>query len=416
MNIAIIGGGISGLYTASILKELNYNITVYEASDRLGGRIYTHSRIKKKFVELGAAEIHGMKSVNYEMLDHLEHKIEPIVGNEYVWFENKLHDVEKKEDFPESVNGLFAYFGNISNETYEGSVMASLKEKSLYSSKLRYIVDGITSEYSASAEKLYAKSLGEEEWRWSSGFRNFFSYGRYSDAIDFFKDKLENEIQLNTSIVDINYADDGVTLLTRGGESHHFDKVIVSTSLGVLKKEKINFTPPMPDEKRIAIQKLGFGKGRKLFIEFDKPFWEEDTTEILGGKKCPIYLIRPAQPNCICAYIMADAAKEFNQLSDEDVAEILINELDEMFPDLNVQALYSNHYGKDWTSDPYFHGTYSYSRKDSIIHRETLKQPIEDKVFFIGEACNTSGHSATVHGAMETGEEVVRKYFDSKVV
>ena len=42
MNVAVIGGGISGLYATLMLQREGHKVTVYEASSRLGGRIYTH--------------------------------------------------------------------------------------------------------------------------------------------------------------------------------------------------------------------------------------------------------------------------------------------------------------------------------------------------------------------------------------
>lgn len=42
MNIGIVGGGISGLYAALMLRRQGNTVTVFEATDRLGGRIYTH--------------------------------------------------------------------------------------------------------------------------------------------------------------------------------------------------------------------------------------------------------------------------------------------------------------------------------------------------------------------------------------
>ncbi|MFI4955728.1 MAG: flavin monoamine oxidase family protein [Gammaproteobacteria bacterium] len=41
IDIAIIGGGISGLYTAYRLSDEHQNVAIFEASDRLGGRILT---------------------------------------------------------------------------------------------------------------------------------------------------------------------------------------------------------------------------------------------------------------------------------------------------------------------------------------------------------------------------------------
>jgi len=38
-TVAIIGAGAAGLYTADILKAQGYNVVIYEASERVGGRV-----------------------------------------------------------------------------------------------------------------------------------------------------------------------------------------------------------------------------------------------------------------------------------------------------------------------------------------------------------------------------------------
>src|SRR3981081_374851 len=40
-KIAIIGGGVAGLYCAYRLLDRGYEVTLYEATSRLGGRIFT---------------------------------------------------------------------------------------------------------------------------------------------------------------------------------------------------------------------------------------------------------------------------------------------------------------------------------------------------------------------------------------
>ena len=46
--VAIIGGGLSGLYTAYLLQQRGIESTVFEARDRLGGRIMSMSPSKRE--------------------------------------------------------------------------------------------------------------------------------------------------------------------------------------------------------------------------------------------------------------------------------------------------------------------------------------------------------------------------------
>lgn len=42
LKVGIIGAGVGGLYTALLLDSLGIDYDILEASDRVGGRIFTH--------------------------------------------------------------------------------------------------------------------------------------------------------------------------------------------------------------------------------------------------------------------------------------------------------------------------------------------------------------------------------------
>lgn len=56
-----------------------------------------------------------------------------------------------------------------------------------------------------------------------------------------------------------------------------------------------------------------------------------------------------------------------------------------------------------WASDPWSGGSYSYARPGHADARALLAAPVEDRLFFAGEACSTHDFS-TAHGAWRSGQ------------
>lgn len=71
-NIAVVGGGISGLFTAYKLSETNKSIILFESSDRLGGKIATIKKGKDISYEAGGARFHNSHSKLLSLIHELE--------------------------------------------------------------------------------------------------------------------------------------------------------------------------------------------------------------------------------------------------------------------------------------------------------------------------------------------------------
>jgi Monoamine oxidase len=56
-NIAVIGGGVAGLAAAFELRKIGCSVTLFEATDRIGGRVYTHYFDNYHYGDLGAMRI-----------------------------------------------------------------------------------------------------------------------------------------------------------------------------------------------------------------------------------------------------------------------------------------------------------------------------------------------------------------------
>jgi monoamine oxidase len=62
----------------------------------------------------------------------------------------------------------------------------------------------------------------------------------------------------------------------------------------------------------------------------------------------------------------------------------------------------------DWLTDPYALGAYTYVPVNALDAVEALTRPVNDTLYFAGEAAEPSGNWGTVHGAMESGRRAAR--------
>ena len=69
--------------------------------------------------------------------------------------------------------------------------------------------------------------------------------------------------------------------------------------------------------------------------------------------------------------------------------------------------------GHDWGADPFARGAYSYVRVGGIEAQAVLASPVENTLFFAGEATELEGHQATVHGALFAGQRAADEVLHS---
>jgi monoamine oxidase len=66
----------------------------------------------------------------------------------------------------------------------------------------------------------------------------------------------------------------------------------------------------------------------------------------------------------------------------------------------------------NWRDDPFARGAYSYPRAGGLEAQRRLGEPVEETLYFAGEATNSEGHAGTVHGAIATGLRAARQILE----
>lgn len=212
------------------------------------------------------------------------------------------------------------------------------------------------------------------------------------------------------------------------------DHVIVTVSLGVLKKQHASFfCPGLPAEKVAAIHRLGIGTTDKIFLEFEEPFWGPECNslqfvwedeaesrtltyppELWYRKICGFDVLYPPERygHVLSGWICGEEALVMEKFDDEAVAEICTEMLRQFTGNPNIpkprRILRSA-----WGSNPYFRGSYSYTQVGSTgTDVEKLAKPLPYtessktapmQVLFSGEATHRKYYSTT-HGALLSGQ------------
>ena len=79
----------------------------------------------------------------------------------------------------------------------------------------------------------------------------------------------------------------------------------------------------------------------------------------------------------------------------------------------HLEDLLDASYFHDWETDPYSRGAYSYGGVGADGAQEALGSPVENTLFFAGEATDVTGNNGTVHGAISSGKRAAQEILNS---
>ncbi|MEM9984564.1 MAG: NAD(P)/FAD-dependent oxidoreductase [Bacteroidota bacterium] len=396
--VVIIGAGAAGIYAGYLLAQAGVDFRILEASDRVGGRLGKLEGFADYPLDLGAEWLHGKKSLVGKLVKRTHTHITKDKSKERYWFKGEL--VKK---LPVDVWDVFEQA-----DLPDVSYAAYAQQQSLYP-KYEYLVEAVAGDFGAAADQLSAYGKIWEERHWSSGNQDYKFARTYFDLIyEQWATPILDRIRLNTVISKIDYRGDEIRTVDVSGKIQFAHRVIITVPLPILQDGDIEFLPPLPSEKVAAFQKIGMGPGMKVFLKFSSTFYHPN---VFGGPVCAAYASeqtgKQGDDSVLMAFAMGQQATKLTALgSDQAVVAALLDELDQMYAGQASQAFLAAKV-IDWGAMPFIRGAYSYSTVGIGKARALAAQPIENRLFFAGEAMNLQGHHQTVQGAVETGEKAV---------
>jgi polyamine oxidase len=205
----------------------------------------------------------------------------------------------------------------------------------------------------------------------------------------------DTRLHLNTVVTDISYTGDGVRVTSAGGKVFFGDYIICTFSIGVLQKGNLTFSPPLPQQKLIAINKFQLAIYTNIYLKFNRKFWTFDNQNILFvSEKRGYFTVHinyaaffPDDPDWYVLLITAEAdlSKQVENQTENETVNQLMAILKEMYgPDVPypVDVLIPV-----WYNNPLFYGSYSY-RPVNFTDKEygDMKSSVNGRLYFAGEA------------------------------
>lgn len=454
-DVLIFGAGTAGLTAARLLYDNGItNILVLEANNYCGGRV-KQENFGGTGVEVGANWIHGTRDNDPNKLSN------PIY---------KLSKDQKCFSSGDFLKGRFTYaYGSMQNDNINKLKVVDLNKRAVSSEDLmktlaKYRKDSDKAiETPISTDKPFRDGLTAAEWTWNMEnsdsddrlkqlveWSEFdFNYATtpeasslkltaaneefgdgcylvtdtrgYASILDCIAKPFQDKIMTGAKVTSITHSDDCVCANVQGMDKKCGKYGIVTFSVGVLqdligseeKPKNDFFISDLTPAKREAIRKSRMGHYLKIFVHFNRAFWDEKKDYIYrtvaNSKHYGYYqVIQPysSDPPIILMTLVGDKAKEAFEKGEKEIKEDIKTVLREWYDD--VPESFDIHF-KDWTCDQYFRGSFS-NNPLTGIHKKELSES-EGRLYFSGEG-NSIKYGGTVHGAYCSGVETAIKILE----
>ncbi len=414
----VIGAGAAGLATARTLQDAKCSVLILEARDRLGGRVQTNYDFAPHPIECGAEYIQGEKTLTSKWISQYRLRTLPVFDryrHQFMYVSQTLLPYRHWSIIPtieildvmdgSPIDDWITAWVEDGNPDMSLAEFLSIHQIELSSDIYRLLDHSISGSYAANLDQLGVYGLTELTYE-GDGDRSFRLQDGYSHLLD--KVAAGLNIQYTTTVTQIHWNASGVQIQTETDTTYTAQQVVITLPLALLQQNAVEFDPKLPDAKLKAIHGLGAGHITKLILKFDQPFWPKKLESCLTTLDTELWW-RPGwnQPNeapILTAYTGAIGAKKLGALGQEGAIRVGLQNLAQIFEipltdlaDRLIDALFV-----DWQADPYAKMAYSYTPVKGKGLRSQLAQPIDQVLFFAGEATHPT-RAATVHGALESG-------------
>jgi monoamine oxidase len=393
-EVVIIGGGAAGSAAARTLAEAGVPCLLVEARARLGGRGYTIQDPSGAALDLGCGWLHSAErnpwvAIAEQQGRHID-RSRPPWGRPAITVGFSLAE---QQDYFAALNAFHDRIDAAAERGPDVAAATLLEPQSRWNGLIGAIWTYISG---GELDKLSVRDLAAyedtgENWRVVEGYGTTIA----AHAADL-------SVALECPVRAIDHSGRRLAIETTRGVIAA-SAAIITVPTDILAAEKILFRPALPD-KIDAARGLPLGLADKLFfaLEGAEEFPKDSRLFARTDRSATAaYHVRPLGRPLIEAYICGDLARELEKGGGTAFVDFATAELVGAFgsafaPRLKPLGVHG------WATDPFAGGSYSYALPGHAGDRAILAAPVDDRLFFAGEACSAHDFS-TAHGALQSG-------------
>ncbi|MBB4152791.1 monoamine oxidase [Sphingomonas jinjuensis] len=393
-DVVVIGAGAAGIAAAARLQEAGRRVLLVEASTRIGGRAWTET-IDGMAIDLGCGWLHSAD--RNPMVALAERSGFAVDRSRSAWGE-QYRDLSFSAAEQEAAHRAWERFEHRIETApppsdRAGEAMPVDDPWRGYAEALSGYMNGAELDRLSIADFLaYDTKATDHNWRVPAGYGALVAAQLPAAAM-----------ALATAVTEIALTRDGVRIVTDRG-SIEAAAAVVTVSTNVLAGGAI----ALPQAARghvEAASRLPLGLADKLFLALDGEHGLAAETHLIGDPRraeTGSYYMRPFGRPMIEAFFGGRGAV---MLEREGLGAAVAFALDELAGLLGsgIRRHLRPMIGSSWCRMTHVRGSYSHALPGHADARGVLATPIEDRLFFAGEATHPFDFS-TAHGAWESGE------------
>jgi monoamine oxidase len=393
-EVVVIGAGAAGIAAARRLHEAGVECLLIEARARLGGRAFTVADPSGYAIDLGCGWLHSADRNPWSAIAEAQgrtiDKTPPPWGR--LAPPIALSHAEQRE-LAAAQQALFQRLHAIDDDASDSPADRILEPGGRWNKSLN-----ATSSYinGAELERISLLDFSRYEdtgvnWRVVEGLGTAIaSHGAGLPAM------------LDCRVQRIDHGGRRLRIETAKG-TIACGQAIVAVPSAAIGQEDLRFTPALPG-KIDAAASLPLGLADKLFLALEDAEEFETSFRLYGRNdrtETANYHFRPFGRPMIEVYFGGGNADTLERGGAAAFFDFAVAELSGVFGSAfnkRVKPIAIH----PWRNDPFARGSYSYALPGASDQRAALAAPVDDRLFFAGEACSR-GWFSTAHGAYVTG-------------